>query len=82
VSCDLGGEAAILQLGSGIYYGLNPVGTRVWALLQRPHTVREIRDALLTEYEVDRARCEHDLLALLHALAAERLIEARDDGMA
>ena len=82
MSCDLGGEAAILQLGSGIYYGLNPVGARVWALLQQPCPVREIRDALVSEYEVDGARCEHDLLVLLHALAAERLIEARDDGMA
>ena len=82
MSCDLGGEAAILQLASGIYYGLNPVGARVWSLLRQPRTVREIRDALLSEYEVDRAPCEHDLLALLHALVAERLIEARDDGMA
>ena len=61
---------------------MNPVGARVWALLQQPRPVREIRDALLTEYDVDRDRCERDLLALLHALAAERLIEARDDGMA
>jgi len=61
---------------------LNPVGARVWALLQQPRPVREIRDALLTEYDVDRERCERDLLALLHALVAERLIEARDDGMA
>jgi hypothetical protein len=26
VSCNLGGEAAILNLKSGIYFGLNPVG--------------------------------------------------------
>ena len=77
VSCDLGGEAAILQLASGIYYGLNPVGARVWALLQQPRTAREIRDALLAEYDVDRERCERDLLALLHALAAEFHVDGR-----
>ncbi len=49
VSCDLGSEAAILQIASGIYYGLNPVGACIWALLQQPRTVREIRDTLLTE---------------------------------
>ena len=82
VSCDLGGEAAILQLASGTYYGLNPVGARVWALLQQPRTVREIHDALLAEYEVGPEQCERDLVALLQTLAAERLIEVRDDAMA
>jgi len=82
VSCDLGGEAAILQLASGIYYGLNPVGARVWALLQQPRTVREIRDALLAEYDVGPERCERDLVALLQTLAAERLIEVRHDAVA
>ncbi len=82
VSCDLGGEAAILQLTSGIYYGLNPVGARVWALLQQPHTVSDIRDALLAEYDVGPERCERDLFAVLEALAAERLIKVQDDAVA
>ena len=82
VSCDLGSEAAILQIASGIYYGLNPVGTRVWALLQQAHTVREIRDTLLTEYDVAPQQCERDLVALLETLAAERLIEVQDDALA
>jgi hypothetical protein len=78
VSCDLGGDVAILHLGSGIYYGLDGVGARVWALLGEPRTVRDIRDALLAEYDVTAARLEADLLRLLTRLAAERLIEVRD----
>ena len=79
VSCDVGGEAAILQLASGVYYGLDAVGSRIWALLQQPRTVREIRDTLLAEYEVPAKRCERDLLGLLQALAAEQLIEVQDE---
>ena len=30
---DLDGEAVILDLGSGTYFGLNQVGTRVWQLI-------------------------------------------------
>jgi hypothetical protein len=78
VSADLGGEAAILQLGSGMYYGLDAVGARIWTLLREPHTVREIRDALLAEYDVAAARLEADLVRFLNALAAHRLIEVRD----
>ena|SRR2546426_1380003 len=79
VSCDLGGEAAILHLGSGIYYTLNPIGARVWALLREPITVRALHESLLTEYDVSTDRLERDLFALLERLAAAALIEVRDE---
>lgn len=77
VSCDLAGEAAVLNLNNGIYYGLNPLGTRVWNLVQESKKVDQIRDILLEEYEVDPARCESDLLKLLGELADRGLIEVR-----
>ena len=43
VSSDLRGEAAILQLESGVYYTLNAVGARVWTLLQQPQRVDDDR---------------------------------------
>jgi hypothetical protein len=78
-SADLGGEAAILNLKSGVYYGLNPVGARIWALIQEPRTVREVREMLLEEYDVDADRCERDLLAILRQLAENTLIDIVDD---
>jgi hypothetical protein len=75
VSCDVEGEAAILHLGRGAYFGLDPVGARIWQLLQAPRRVMEIRDALLAEYEVEPGRCEGDLLALLHDLARHGLVD-------
>ena len=80
VSCDLNGEAAILALGKGVYYGLDPVGAKIWALLQQPRRVTEIRDAVLQEYEVEAASLENDLLCLLERLQAEQLIEVRNEG--
>ena len=78
VACALGEEAAILHMGSGVYYGLDPVGARVWNLVQQPRSVQEIRAALLDEYDVEPARCEADLLELLAKLRDEKLIEVRD----
>jgi len=77
VSCPLGEEAAILNLKNCVYYGLDPVGARVWHLLREPRRVSEIRDALLDEYEVESDRCERDLIVLLEKLRAEGLIEVR-----
>jgi hypothetical protein len=79
VSCDLKGEAAILHVKKGVYYSLDPVGARVWALLQQPRTVSEVRDALVREYDVSPQRCEHDLFVLLRELAAEGLIEVQGE---
>ena len=76
VSCDLGGEAAILHLKTAIYYGLDPVGARVWDLLRTPKSLAELRDAILQEYDVEPARCESDLRDLLEKLAAAGLISS------
>ena len=78
VSCLLGEEAAILHMSSGLYYGLDPVGTRVWNLLREPRRVEEILQTLVAEYEVGPASCEADLLALLKNLREEGLIEVQD----
>lgn len=75
ISCDLLGEAVILDLKSGIYYGLDEVGARIWALLQEPRQVNEILNALLEEYDVDLPRCEIDLIGLLRQLRAVGLVE-------
>ena len=77
VSCPLGDESAILNLKNTVYYGLNPVGARVWNLLQQPRSVGELRDALLDEYDVEPERCEHDLLELLEKMRSEGLILVR-----
>jgi hypothetical protein len=74
VSCDLAGEAAILNLKNGVYYGLDKVGARIWSLVQEPKTFAELRDAMLAEYEVEPAQLESDLRALLHQLAEQELI--------
>jgi hypothetical protein len=79
VSSNLGGEVAILQISAGMYYGLDGVGARIWDLIQeKPRTVREIREVLVSEYEVEPDRCESDLIVLLQRLADEGLIEVRD----
>jgi len=75
VSCDLGGEAAILNLKNGIYYGLDPVGARVWNLIQQPRTLAELREILVAEYDVDAARVESDIRGLLTQLLDNELVE-------
>lgn len=77
ISSAMGAEQAILQLDSGKYFGLNPVGARVWQLMAEPRKVSEVLDTLLAEYEVPADRCRADLFALLQKLQKAGLIEVR-----
>jgi hypothetical protein len=79
VSCELAGEAAVLNTKTGVYYGLDPVGARVWQLVQQPRRVSEVGQQLVAEYEVDSERCMSDVVALLEKLRSEGLlIEVRE----
>lgn len=78
ISCDLAGEAAILNVKSGLSYNLDPVGARIWSLMQQPRPVAEIQNAITSEYDVEPDRCALDLTALLEKMLAEGLIEVKD----
>jgi hypothetical protein len=77
VSADMGGEEIILNLKTGIYFGLDEVGARIWSLLKEPRSVASILETLLAEYDVESERCKADLLALLENLSGAQLIEVK-----
>jgi hypothetical protein len=81
VSCELAGEAAVLNTKTGVYYGLDPVGARVWQLVQQPRRVGEVGQQLVAEYEVDSQRCMTDVFALLEKLRSEGLLIEVREGM-
>jgi hypothetical protein len=76
--CDLPEGAVILDLDSGIYYGLDDVGTFVWKLIQEPKVLSDISTAVLEEYTVDGERCLQDLRALFAEMSERDLIEVRN----
>jgi hypothetical protein len=75
VYADLAGELAILNQTTGIYYGLDSVGARIWTLIADGSTVGEIRAILIDEYDVDGKQVEADLIMLLSDLKEKGLIE-------
>jgi hypothetical protein len=71
---ELEGEAVILNLESGTYFGLDPVGTRIWSLLQEDGSLRRAFEALLQEYDVAPEKLEGDILRLVEELRAKGLV--------
>ena len=75
---EFGDELVILNLRDGVYHGLEDVGARIWTLLKQPVTLGSICDALVSEYDVERKRCERDVRALVGDLVAKGLVEIRE----
>ncbi len=75
ISSEVGGESVILNLQSGVYFGLNSVGLCVWNLIDQPTTFADIGNALLEKYDVKLEQCNHDLRNLLEELHNQGLIE-------
>ena len=47
LSRDLQGEQVILDLNTGVYFGLDSVGTRIWQLIQEHQSLQKVLDAMI-----------------------------------
>lgn len=74
---DLSGEAVILNLADGTYYGLDEVGTRMWELLSESGRLDQTYQTLLQEYDVTPEQLEKDLLRLVEQLVSRGLLEVK-----
>ncbi len=78
LTCDLAGDAAILHLPDGLYYGLNETGAFVWERLQQPIRVADLYAAFLQTFDVAQEVATRDLYSLLDELLEAKLIQACD----
>jgi hypothetical protein len=72
---DLGGEAVLLAMDDGMYYGLNESGTRMWHLLAEHGHADVAYQSLLAEYDAPAERLQADLLGFLDALSSRGLVQ-------
>jgi hypothetical protein len=71
----VGEEVVMLDLAGGTYFGLDPIGARIWELMADGKTLGEIRDQMLAEYEVTPEELERDILRLADELNGQGLIQ-------
>jgi hypothetical protein len=75
IACNVMEETVLLDLNSGVYFGLDPVGTRIWAMLASPRRLGDLRDDLLQEFDIDASTCELSVCQFMNDLAAKGLVE-------
>ncbi|MES2492323.1 MAG: PqqD family protein [Pseudomonadota bacterium] len=77
VTRDVGGDLMLLDLDSGTYFGLDPVGSEIWQAAEDDLSLGEMCDRLQPRYDVSRQQLEQDVLALAEQLVAQRLAAPR-----
>lgn len=68
------GEMVLLDLGSGTYFGLDPVGARIWELAGSGKDLACVADTILEEYKASREQVEGDILRLVGELRERDLV--------
>jgi Coenzyme PQQ synthesis protein D (PqqD) len=75
VNRELGGEAVLLDLRTGTYYGLNAVGTRFLELVNAGVSLSEIHQTMLAEFDVPADLLQADLLKLAGEMVSKGLLQ-------
>ena len=75
VTRQVGDETVLLNLESGTYFGLDPVGSRFLELLEADGALAAVIARMLEEFEVTEAQLEDDLLRLADEMLASGLLE-------
>ena len=71
---ELQGEAVLLNLKTGVYLGLNQIGTRIWQLLQEDGALSRVLEVMLAEYDVTQEKLSKDLLDLVGQMEKQGLL--------
>ncbi|MFC3100221.1 PqqD family protein [Altererythrobacter lauratis] len=78
VAREVGGELVLMHPASGTYFGLNPVGARIWQLIEdEPRSLASLCEVIAAEFDAPVDVIEQDLAALAGDLAAHNLIEVQ-----
>jgi len=79
IYAELDDEAVLLNVESGVYFGLDPIGSQIWRMLERGLSLGEIVRRLLDEYEVESEALKLDVMEFVAKLETQGLVRA-DEG--
>jgi hypothetical protein len=78
VVTEVGGEAVLLNLKDGTYYGLRQTGVFIWRMLEEGADAISITEAIVGRYGLAEPEAERDVQAFLASLLGRGLIEQAD----
>ncbi len=71
---EVGDQVVVLNLDSGVYYSLNPTGSRVWKGLMDQSSLDDIVGKLCDEYSVSEATARKDAEEMIDQFLAKKML--------
>lgn len=78
ITRELDGETILLNLETGIYFGLDKVGTDVWRAIHTAGTLGDALTQVQSAYDVEPEVLQADFLRLVDELLAKGLLQRAD----
>lgn len=78
---ELDNNQVMMHIEKGKYFGLNPVGKRIWELIEQPKSFQELTGILLSEFEVSEAQCTQEVQAFLGKAANYDIVVKSEIGL-
>jgi len=67
-------ETVLLDLASGMYFGLDGVGQKIWEAVTEGRSLGEAATAIVNDYEVDETQAQTDVIEFAADLVARGLL--------
>jgi hypothetical protein len=74
IEADVGGEVVLLHTQNWQYFEFDKVGAAIWNLLNEPASLESLVTTLLTQFEVDEARCRQETQIFLDQMVQQGLV--------
>lgn len=68
VTTDLDGQKVMMNINHGKYFNLDPIGSRIWELIETPRTFKDLVAMLQAEFEVAEGKCQSDVTAFFNKM--------------
>ena len=75
LSSDMDGETVMMSVENSEYYSLSPVGTRIWEIVEKEISYKDLISQLMSEYNIDIDTCKSDTEEFINELINKGLVE-------
>lgn len=74
VTVPMDGDLVMMNISTGTYFGINPVGVMIWELLETPRTLQQICHQMMEKYAVDQETCLRDVRNFVEQMLRENIV--------
>lgn len=76
IAREIQGETVLLNMETGDYFSLNPVGNEIYKCISQGMDITGISEYIVATYDIDSKTAENDVISLVNDLKSNGIIES------